>query len=329
MLSTPRRLLSNWSLFKNVPKTLQSNRYKLGPLIGSGGTATVYLATDMRTREKVAIKLFEAPVLEGTDVEVIKRFKAEATTMAQLDHTRLVRVLDGGKEQGYYWFAMQHCAMGSLRELIPKSAVGPLQALAWTFQLLEGLAYIHSEGLVHRDIKPGNLLLNDQKMLKIADFGLARHPEGTVAFNTKTGTGLGSAGYRPPEMLMDASRAGPRADLYSTSANLYFLAKRERPITLYRAAAMPDMLDGVHPVLQRIILGASAEDPMGRYMDARTMAIAVASGADEVAAEVGHAPVRDRWMARYDMLLRGEEPATIETDTSWLYWLMSWTRPNI
>lgn len=143
-------------LFAGPPKTLRNGRYALFEQIGSGGIATVYRAQDTVTEEEVAIKLFEAPLLERED-EVVSRFKAEGRAMSQLEHDRLVRVIDGAKEQGYYWFAMEYCSMGSLLQNVPQTGVDELTALDWTFQLIEGLGYIHLAGMVHRDIKPGNV----------------------------------------------------------------------------------------------------------------------------------------------------------------------------
>jgi len=315
--------MADW--FSGPPKTLRDHRYEVCEQIGAGGIATVYRAVDTVTREDVAIKLFEAPILEK-EHEVVKRFKAEGRAMSQLEHDRLVRVIDGAKEQGYYWFAMEYCSRGSLIDNVPETGVDEMTALDWTFQLIEGLGYIHNNGMVHRDIKPGNVLMDNTGKIKIADFGLARHPTGTVAFHTATGSGLGSVGYRPPEMTVDASNVTPAADMFSVAATLYFMIKGQRPVRLAYAEAMPELLDGIHPQLLPIIMKASAILPDDRYHTTRAMAEAVAFAAEIIAAKKGEKPVYGEWIGRYDRLLDGKEPTPMPAGARWLGGLLPWNR---
>ncbi len=312
-------------LFSDTPKTLRDNRYEVFEKVGSGGIATVYRGRDQVTGDEVAIKLFEAPILEK-ELDVVSRFKAEGRAMSQLEHARLVRVVDGAKEQGYYWFAMEYCQRGSLRENVPETGVDEMTALDWTFQLIEGLGYIHGNGMVHRDIKPGNVLLDADGNIKIADFGLARHPTGTVAFHTATGSGLGSVGYRPPEMSVDASKVSPAADLFSAAATLYFMVTGQRPVRLAYAQAMPELLDGIHPQLVPIIMKASAILPEDRYRTTRAMAEAVAFAGEVIAATSGKKPVYGEWIGRYDRLLSGRDPTPMPVGARWLGSLLPWNR---
>src|SRR5688572_27326600 len=163
-------MTSTWDPFEPVPEVL-GDRYRLGEVLGEGGAGVVYAATDEQTGTSVAIKLVQAPALSKP-----VRFLAEMRDMVRLEHPRVVRILDAGKAGGYYWLAMQRMTNGSLQEIVARDGpLEPFRALALTYQVLQGLHAVHMAQLIHRDVKPHNVLLDEHGDARITDFGLARH----------------------------------------------------------------------------------------------------------------------------------------------------------
>jgi serine/threonine-protein kinase len=201
---------------------VQGGRYRLDSPLGHGGMATVYLAHDEELHRPVAIKLL-AEHLAG-DAAIRKRFLREARFAARLSHPNVVSVYDVGEaENGRPFIVMEHVPGTTLAEL---GQVASEQAVELAIQACHGLAHAHAAGLVHRDIKPQNLLLREDGVVKVADFGIARAAETTAL--TQVGTVLGTAAYLSPEQAL-GEEVTAAADVYSLGAVLYELLTGRPP----------------------------------------------------------------------------------------------------
>jgi serine/threonine-protein kinase len=220
--------------------------------LGKGGMGTVYLAHDLSNDEPVALKTI-IPAVVGSP-GVIARFLREASILRQLDHPNIIRFRSIGQAEGRLYFAMDYAPGTDAARLVRKS--GPLsisQAVRIACQALEGLAYAHAKGFVHRDVKPHNILLTKvegQVQVKVADFGLARiYQSSPMSGLTMMGEVAGSTHYMPPEQILDFRQAKPAADQYSLAATLYFLLTGKKIF---------DYPEGNRPALMMIL----HEDPI-------------------------------------------------------------------
>ena len=201
-------------------------RYLIGSRIARGGMATVYEATDLRLDRTVAVKVMHPGL--GDDDEFAARFVAEARAAAKLSHPNVVAVFDQGNDDGTVFLAMELIPGHTLRDTIGKEA--PLSA-ARTLALLEpvvsALASAHRAGLIHRDVKPENVLIADDGRIKVADFGLAKAMSATTQ-HTATGVLIGTVSYVAPELVVEG-RSDARADVYAVGVILYELLTGKKP----------------------------------------------------------------------------------------------------
>ena len=285
----------------------------IGKLVGTGSSGAVYLARDRQSGRQLAVK-----VRVARDKDAPVRFIAEAHAMAKLRHPRLVHVEDSGQEGNLYWFAMPYYDGGSLREWVRKKGAVPVtSALDWTFQILEGLSVVHAAQLVHRDVKPHNVLLDQDDDVLLTDFGLIRHVGGGVPYRTRTDQSMGTPNYRAPEQAADAARVDLRADIYGVGANLYFLVTGRRPGFLYMVEENDPVMEPVPAPLRSFILKCMAYQPEERFATARDCAAAVAALYDALPERAGERPVGKAWMQRFD---RRGSPSLIERLRGWLPW---------
>ncbi|HEX2048720.1 MAG TPA: serine/threonine-protein kinase [Acidimicrobiales bacterium] len=265
--------------------TVVAGRYQLGELLGRGGMAEVRAGTDLRLQRPVAVK-FLLPEMAARD-DIRRRFEAEACAAASLSDPHAVAVFDTGEHDGRPYIVMERLPGETLADRI---AAGPLDP-AWVRQVarevLGALAAAHKGGLVHRDVKPGNILITADGRAKIADFGIAKSLE---ASGDLTGTGqlLGTPAYVAPERL-DGATATAKSDLYSFGVVLYeALTGRcpfpaTTPLATARAVVAGDYqpLDEVRPGLDRDLVAAvekaMATDPADRFESAEAMATAVST----------------------------------------------------
>ena len=207
-------------------RSVAGGRYRLGHPLGHGGMATVYLARDTELDRPVAVKVL-AENAAGDD-GLRKRFLREARLAARLSHPNVVGVFDAGEDDGRPFLVMEHVEGETLADLLARRVKLPAEEVRGLGQqAARGLAHAHSAGLVHRDVKPQNLLLREDGTLKIADFGIARAAEGTAL--TQAGTVLGTAAYLAPEQAL-GEQATPASDVYSLGAVLYELLTGRPPI---------------------------------------------------------------------------------------------------
>jgi beta-lactam-binding protein with PASTA domain/tRNA A-37 threonylcarbamoyl transferase component Bud32 len=253
-----------------------SNRYEIEREIARGGMAEVYLARDQSLNRPVALKaLFPEFAREPSFVE---RFRREAQAAANLNHPNIVAIYDWGQESGTYFIVMEYVEGRSLRELIhSEGSLEPGQAADIAAEIASALAFAHRSGVVHRDVKPGNVLLTESGTVKVTDFGIAR--AGTSDGLTQTGSVMGTATYFSPEQAQGLAVDG-RSDVYSVGIVLYemvcgvppFVA--ESPVSVaykhVREEPIPPSQRNpqVPPALEQIIMSALAKDPEHRYQSA-------------------------------------------------------------
>ena len=220
-------------------------RYALERPLGHGGMAIVYLAHDRELRRPVAIKVLGPPL--ALDPEFVGRFRREATIVARLSHPNIVQIFDLGEEEDRLYIVMEYVEGESLAALLAREErLAPEQAVELAQQVCLALECAHTEGVVHRDVKPANLLLRNDGTLKVADFGIARSDQ-TTAY-TQAGTVLGTASYLAPEQAA-GEPVTHRADLYSLGVVVYELLTGEPPRKVESLAQLAAVHSGpVRPV---------------------------------------------------------------------------------
>jgi serine/threonine-protein kinase len=248
-----------------VETSILGGRYRIERLLGSGAMSTVVLAHDRKLERKVAVKLLAEGLLD--DSEFRRRFLREGKSAARLAHPNVVRIYDVGEEDGRPYIVMQCVEGETLTELLRRHGRLPAGEVAdLGTQAAAGLAHAHAAGLVHRDVKPRNLLLDADGTLRIADFGIARSADATHV--TQVGTVLGTVGYLAPEQAAAEPVTGA-ADVYSLGVVLYELLTGRRPHEAATLAELvreqregtiapirdlaPDVPDGLEDVLMRCL----------------------------------------------------------------------------
>ena len=210
---------------------LLDGRYRIGPRIARGGMASVYEAHDIRLDRAVAIKIMHAGLGDATsgDEQFAARFVREARAAARLSHPNVVAVYDQGEDSGTVFLAMELVPGHTLRDTIAKEApMSPEKALAILDPVLSALASAHRSGLIHRDVKPENVLIADDGRIKVADFGLARAVNAETQHTATGGVLIGTVSYLAPELVVDG-KADARADVYAAGVVLYELLTGHKP----------------------------------------------------------------------------------------------------
>ncbi len=256
-----------------------ADRYRIEGRLGAGGMSTVYLAIDAVLERKIALKILAEHLSE--DETFLIRFKNEARAAARLTHPNVVQVYDFGEEEGRHYIVMEYVQGRSGAQLLRESGRLPVErAIDIACQACEGLGYAHREGIIHRDIKPGNLLIAEDGTVKLADFGIAKATEQTRI--TKAGSVLGTAAYISPEQA-HGEEATQASDIYSLGVVSYQLLAGQLPhesSSLTELALkqqneevkpLPSLADEVSPELDRAVSRALARDPANRYEDAYSM----------------------------------------------------------
>ena len=199
--------------------TLFDGRYLIIRKLGSGGMANVYLAMDQELGRRVAIKILDDR--HARDEQFVERFRREAQNAAGLSHPNIVSIYDRGDSEGTYYIAMEHVEGRTLKELVVARGPSPLGiAIDYTRQILSALRFAHRNGIVHRDIKPHNVIVDGEGRVKVMDFGIAR--AGAASQMTEAGSIIGTAQYLSPEQARGAP-VDQTSDLYSTGIVLYEL----------------------------------------------------------------------------------------------------------
>ncbi|MCW3069601.1 MAG: serine/threonine protein kinase, partial [Solirubrobacterales bacterium] len=270
-----------------------AGRYRLEGRLGFGGMSTVHRAMDLRLERQVAVKLLAEHLAD--DPTFVSRFQREAQAAARLVHPNIVQVFDSGEDDrsGQYFIVMEYIEGSSGAEILRDDGwVEVEEALSIIEQACEGLNYAHRNGVVHRDVKPGNLLRAREGEVKLADFGIAKATEQSSI--TQVGSVLGTAAYLAPEQAR-GEEAGPSADLYALGVVTYQLISGRLPyeatslteLALKQQQEEPPTLDtivaAVGPELADAVAIALALDPRDRYKTAREMGRALRDGANGIA----------------------------------------------
>src|ERR1700733_12831636 len=196
--------------------TLIDGRYRVVSRLGSGGMADVFLAEDQQLGRNVAVKLLHRRFAE--DPDFVERFRREAQAAAGLQHPNVVGVYDRGDFDDTYYIAMEHLTGRSLKQLIRQEApLDPVRSIDITIQILRAARFAHRRGVIHRDLKPHNVIIDDADQTKVTDFGIARAGASDM---TETGSIMGTAQYLSPEQAQGLS-VGAGSDLYSIGVVLY------------------------------------------------------------------------------------------------------------
>src|SRR5918994_2197983 len=259
--------------------SLFDGRYLIVRKLGSGGMANVYLAHDQELGRRVAIKILDDR--HAADEQFVERFRREAKNAAGLSHPNIVSIYDRGEAEGSYYIAMEYVEGRTLKELLVARGPSPLGiAIDYTRQILSALRFAHRNGIVHRDIKPHNVIVDGDGRVKVRDFGIAR--AGAASQMTEAGSVIGTAQDLSPEQARGAP-VDQTSDLYSTGIVLYELLTGAVPFTgetpveiaMKHLSQAPVPPSAHRPEVPRdldyVVLRALAKDPADRYHSAEEM----------------------------------------------------------
>ena len=256
-----------------------NDRYEIIKMIGEGGMANVYLANDNILERKVAIKVLRGDL--SNDEKFIRRFKREALSVSNLSHPNIVEVYDVGEEDGNYYIVMEYIEGKTLKQLLQKRGALTLpEVIDIMSQLTDGLSHAHEAYIIHRDIKPQNIMIEDNGLVKITDFGIAMALNSTQL--TQTNSVMGSVHYLPPEQA-NGKGSTIKSDIYSLGILMYELLAGSVPfkgdtaveIALKHMKEKMPSIRKQNPTIpqsvENIVLKATAKNPKNRYDSVREM----------------------------------------------------------
>jgi serine/threonine-protein kinase len=284
--------------------TIIDGRYRVLHRLGAGGMADVYLAQDQQLDREVALKLLHRRFAE--DPGFVERFRREAQSAASLQHPNVVSVFDRGTYESTYYIAMEYLQGRTLKRLIREEA--PLEtarAIDLTIQMLKAARFAHRRGVIHRDLKPHNVIVDDNDHVKVTDFGIARAGASDM---TETGSIMGTAQYLSPEQAQGHAVSAP-SDLYSIAVVLYEMLTGRVPfdgespvsIALKHVSEAPVPPSQINPeipsALEQVVLWALNKDPADRPADADQFIMALEQVRDALAAPAGEVTASMRALA--------------------------------
>jgi serine/threonine-protein kinase len=280
--------------FQVAAGTVIDGRYRVISRVGSGGMAEVYCAEDTQLGRRVAVKLLHERFAQ--DEEFVERFRREASSAASLSHANIVNVYDRGQWGGTYYIAMEYLDGRSLDSIVREEApLAPARAIELTEQVLRAARFAHRHGVVHRDLKPHNVIIDEEGRVKVTDFGIARAGASEI---TQTGSIMGTARYLSPEQAQGHT-VSPRSDLYAIGIMLYELLTGTVPfegdsvvaIALRHLSEPPRPPSSLVPTisanLDAIVMRALAKRPEARFSDADEFLAALDGERERLRAEDG------------------------------------------
>jgi len=234
-------------------------------LLGRGGMGIVYKARQKHLDRVVALKVLPPEI--SRDRSFADRFAREARALARLNHPNIVSIFDSGEADGLFYFVMEFVDGTNLRQSLQAKQISPREALAIVPVICDALQYAHDMGIVHRDIKPGNVLLDRKGRVKIADFGLAKliNPTTPHVSLTQTGSMMGTPKYMAPEQMDRPAEVDHRADIYSLGVVFYEMLTGELPLGRF---ALPSQRVQVDVRLDEVVLRTLEQNPERRYQQA-------------------------------------------------------------
>ncbi len=275
--------------------TVLSGRYKLEAKLGSGGMSTVYLARDTTLDRPVAVKVMHREMSEQADQ--LERFRQEARAVAKLSHPNVVAVIDAGEDGGHPYIVFEYVEGETLKQRINRvGALDAQEALAYAIEIARGLTVAHARRMIHRDIKPQNVLIDSEGRAKLTDFGISRQLEQDGM--TATGRVLGTTDYVAPEQAM-GHPVDPRSDVYSLGVVLYEMLAGQVPFSADSqvGVAMKHVNEELPDVQQRrpelsaaaamVVERATAKDPAERYQQVGEMIEDLSTALEVEAARAG------------------------------------------
>jgi serine/threonine-protein kinase len=275
--------------------TVLSGRYRLEAKLGSGGMSTVYLARDQTLDRQVAVKVMHREMSEQP--EQLERFRQEARAVAKLSHPNVVSVIDAGEDGGHPYIVFEYVEGETLKQRVGRDgALDPQEAIAYAIEIARGLSIAHARRMVHRDIKPQNILIDAEGRAKLTDFGISRQLEQDGM--TATGRVLGTTDYVAPEQAMGHG-ADPRSDIYSLGVVLYEMLVGQVPFSADSqvGVAMKHVNEELPDVQRRrpevsaavalVVERSTAKDPGRRYQHVGEMIDDLSTALEVEAARAG------------------------------------------
>lgn len=292
--SAPPPAVASITTPPQVPGERYIGKYRVKSELGRGGMGAVYLAEQPGLGREVAIK----ELLHSADPVALRRFLQEAQVMARTSHPNLVQVHDMELQGDVNYLVLEFVRGRSLREWINRAQLPPPQVFAVMHGVLQALDYAHRHAIVHRDVKPENVLISEEGLVKVSDFGIARLTDdsGVGGTATKTGTTVGTPQYMSPEQVA-SSKVDGRSDLYSAGVMLYELVAGQPPFTAtdadgpftlmakhVQAPPKPPSVfrPGLNPQLEQVILKSLAKRPEDRYQTGQEFDQALSRVADQM-----------------------------------------------
>ena len=271
--------------------TLVDSRYRILRRLGSGGMADVYCAEDTHLGREVALKVLHRRFAQ--DEEFVERFRREASAAAGLQHPNVVGVFDRGRHDGTYYIAMEYLTGRTLKDIIGAEApLDQTRVVDLGTQILEAAGFAHRHGVIHRDFKPHNVIVDAAGHAKVTDFGIARAGASEM---TETGSIMGTAQYLSPEQAQGHAVTAT-SDLYSIGVMLYEMLAGRLPFEGDSAVAVAlkhlseppvpisQLRPDIHPALESVVMSALAKDPAHRWQSADDFAAGLAAAGEQIAA---------------------------------------------
>jgi eukaryotic-like serine/threonine-protein kinase len=285
--------------------TVLDDRYELGDLIATGGMGDIRRAIDQETGEPVAVKLLRGGVAGGA-----RRFEREARTLEQLDHPNVVRLLDAGSREGVPYLVMELIRGPSLRALLDERGSLPAHEVArFGGEVAAALRHAHDRGMIHRDVKPANILFDAEDRARLADFGIVRLAGASAL--TATGVAVGTAAYVAPEQLEDPDAVSPATDVYSLGLVVLESLTGQQTFrgsateaAFVRLSRDPEVPEDLPVRWRRLLRAMTARDPRNRPDLAQLLDVLEAGVPESRTETLVMAPDRT------DVLLRGTAPGS-------------------